>query len=102
MADRCKIKRVELMFIQPGKTIQNAFMERLNRHYREDVLDAYWFNDPHQIRTLTQKWMEDYNTRHPHSSIRDMPPRAYKNRFGEEFFTESNIKNKKLSNFKLS
>ncbi|RUA28575.1 MAG: hypothetical protein DSY77_15830, partial [Bacteroidetes bacterium] len=42
----------------------------------------------HQIKALTQKWMEDYNTRHPHSSIGDMPPREYKNRFGEEFFPE--------------
>ncbi len=85
----CKKKRIELRFIQPGKPVQNAFMERLNRHYREDVLDAYWFNDLHQIRTLTCKWMEDYNTRHPHSALNDMSPREYKDRFGEEFFPET-------------
>ena len=102
MAEWCESRRVELRFIQPGKPVQNAFMERLNRHYREDVLDAYWFNDLHQIRTLTRKWMEEYNTKHPHSSLGDMPPREFKNRFGEEFFPENNNRNQKLSNLELS
>lgn len=102
LGEWCKRKRVELKFIQPGKPTQNAFMERLNRFYREDVLDAYWFNDLHQIRTLTSKWMEDYNMKHPHSALEDRPPREYKDRFGEEFFPETNIINQKLLNLELS
>ncbi|MFI0429350.1 integrase core domain-containing protein [Mariniflexile sp. HMF6888] len=46
---------------KPGKLVQNAFLDGLNRFYREDVLDAYWFNELHQVRKLTSKWMEDYN-----------------------------------------
>lgn len=102
LAEWCKRKRIELRFIQPGRPVQNAFMERLNRHYREDVLDAYWFNDLHQIRTLTNEWMENYNTKHPHSALNDMPPREYKDRFGEEFFPETNIVDQKLLNLELS
>ena len=102
LAEWCKKKRIELRFIQPGKPVQNAYMERLNRHFREDVLDAYWFNDLHQIRTLTNKWIQDYNTKHPHSALNDMPPREYRNRFGEEFFPETNTINQKLLNLELS
>lgn len=100
----CGKKRVELMFIQPGKPMQNGFMERLNRFYREDVLDAYWFNDLHQLRTLTEKWMEDYNTKHPHSSLGDRPPVEFMPRFdaGSRSVTKSGLGNKKMSNLVLS
>ena len=92
LAEWCKRKRVELRFIQPGKPMQNGYIERLNRFYREDVLDAYWLNDLHQISTLTEKWREDYNRKHHHSALRDMPPpREFKDRFGEEFFPETDI-----------
>ena len=102
LAEWCKRKRVELRFIQPGKPMQNGYMERLNRFYREDVLDAYWFNDLHQIRTLTDKWREDYNRKHPHSALGDIPPREYKDRFGEEFFPETTNIKEKLLNLEMS
>ncbi len=102
LGEWCRKKRVELRFIQPGKPMQNGYMERLNRFYREDVLDAFWFNDLHQLRVRTNIWMEDYNNNHPHSSLGNRSPREYRPRFGEEFFTESNDINEKLLNLDLS
>jgi putative transposase len=41
--------------------MQNGYIERLNRHFREDILDAYLFEDREELRILADEWMDDYN-----------------------------------------
>jgi putative transposase len=59
--------------------MQNGYVERFNRTYREDVLNMNIFVDINHVRDLTDKFAEDYNQNHPHDSLADMSPLEFIN-----------------------
>jgi putative transposase len=79
----CRDKKIDIQFIQPGKPMQNGYIERFNRLYREAVLDAYLFFELHQVRQLTEEWMEEYNYRRPHEGLDNLTPKEWKTRLLE-------------------
>lgn len=52
-------------------------IERFNRTYREEVLDAYLFDDLKEVRLITERWLDDYNTIRPHEALQGLPPRQF-------------------------
>jgi putative transposase len=63
--------------IQKGKPQQNAIIERFNRTYREDVLDANTFHNIAHVEEITHKWIEEYNNERPHQSLNYETPISY-------------------------
>jgi putative transposase len=76
--DWCKANQVEPRYIQPGKPNQNAFVERFNRTYRTEVLDAYLFESLVDVRRITEAWILEYNEERPHDAIGRIPPSEFR------------------------
>ena len=60
---------VELQFIDPGKPIQNAFIESFNSRFRDECLNAHWFTSLADAQLLIEAWRIDYNQCRPHSAL---------------------------------
>lgn len=68
---------IQWVKIQKGKPQQNALIERFNRTYREDVLDANLFNTIEELEELTALWIKEYNEERPHQSLNYKTPIEY-------------------------
>jgi putative transposase len=63
-----------IQYIQPGRPNQNAYVERFNRTYREELLDQHLFARLEDVREATCWWMLEYNEERPHDSLGDRTP----------------------------
>jgi putative transposase len=68
--DWCRSHHVQLRYIQPGKRNQNAYIERFNRTFRHEVLDAYVFES---LRQTTRNCIHEYYEERPHDSPGKIP-----------------------------
>lgn len=80
---------VKLAHIQPGKPTQNAFIERFNRTYREEVLNAHLFHSLDDVREITWWWMMDYNEQRPHRATNRIPPTVYRQQIEQKLNAEN-------------
>ena len=76
--DWCRRNHVQLRYIQPGNPNQNAYIERFNRTFGYEVLDAYVFASLRQVRQIARDWKHEYNEERPHDSLGKIPPAMFR------------------------
>ncbi len=62
------------ILIEPGRPMQNGYIESFNGRFRDECLNEHWFQTLHQVRKEIAAWRLDYNEVRPHGSIGRMPP----------------------------
>lgn len=69
---------VKLHFIEPGKPVQNAFIESFNGRLRDECLNEHWFLTLAHAREIIEEWRTDYNLRRPHSALGNLTPLEFR------------------------
>jgi len=67
-------------YIQPGKPIQNAFVESFNGRLRDECLNETAFRSLAHAREIIAEWHDDYNRRRPHTSLGGLSPTEFASR----------------------
>lgn len=69
---------VKIDFIQPGKPVQNCFVESFNGTFRDDCLNLHWFLSIADAQRTIEAWRVDYNEVRPHTSLDWLTPAEYR------------------------
>ena len=67
---------ITLDFIEPGKPVENAFVESFNGKFRDECLNQHWFLDLTDARRTIEAWRQHYNEQRPHSALGYQTPQA--------------------------
>lgn len=74
-------RRIELNHIEPGKPVQNAFIESFNGRLRDECLNTNWFRNLCDARRRIASWRNQYNKERPHSSLNYRTPHEFAKRW---------------------
>jgi len=97
----CEANGIEIKYIQPGRPMQNGFIERKNGSLRRELLNAYLFYSLNEVRQMSGEWREDYNTEQPHKSLGYLSPYAYKEKYASDHPQPANQNHPKIEESRL-
>lgn len=68
---------IEVGYSRRGKPTDNAIVESFNGKFREECLNAHWFESIEDAKEKIDAWRWDYNEQRPHRSLKGLTPREY-------------------------
>jgi hypothetical protein len=69
--------RLDWHYIEPGKPVQNAFIESFNSRLRDECFNEHVFLILADVRDKLERWRQDYNQVRPHSALADHSPETF-------------------------
>ena len=68
-----------LHFVDPGKPVQNAYIESFNGRLCDECLNEHWFMSLPAARSVAEAWRDDYNAVRPHNALDNRTPEGSRN-----------------------
>ena len=65
------------ILIEPGRPMQNGYIESFNGKFRDECLSQHWFICLEEARSVSEEWRIDYNERRPHRSLQHLTPAEF-------------------------
>jgi len=72
---------VRIDYSRPGKPTDNAFIESFNGTFRDECLNAHWFESLEDAIRVVEAWRVEYNESRPHRALGEVAPAEYARRF---------------------
>lgn len=73
--------QVRIEYSRPGKPTDNAYVESFNGTFRDECLNAHWFESIADAKAIVESWREEYNESRPHRALGEVPPAEFARRF---------------------
>ncbi len=64
-------------YVQPGRPMENGYVESFNGRLRDECLNENWFGDLAEARETIEAWRQDYNRCRPHSALGYRTPEEF-------------------------
>jgi putative transposase len=74
---------IALQFIQPGKPVENCYIESFNGRLRDECLNESWFLNLADAQRTIEAWRVEYNVARPHSGLANRTPAEFARTFAE-------------------
>ncbi len=71
------VRNQKRLFIEPGKPVQNCFVESFNGRFRDECLNEHCFTNLEYARKVIEEWRIDYNQNRPHGSLGKLTPAEF-------------------------
>ena len=68
---------VQHEFINPGEPTENGHIESFNGRFRDDFLEAHWFENLWDARKKSSAWREEFKLERPHSPLGNKSPQEF-------------------------
>lgn len=82
--DWARRREISIEYIEPGKPIQNAYIESFNARIRDECLNEEVFLDLADAKMKIEKWRRQYNEKRPHSSLKMKTPNQFEKEFEQQ------------------